>query len=70
MLLAVAVVWPCVHHCAVMAAAAAAGLPGVKKPCAVVVCHSNEEQALKAVESLRSSFKSSVPIYACAQNFK
>uniref|UniRef100_A0A383V6H6 RCK N-terminal domain-containing protein n=1 Tax=Tetradesmus obliquus TaxID=3088 RepID=A0A383V6H6_TETOB len=42
---------------------------GVKKPSAIVVCHSGEEAALKAVEGLRSEYRG-VPIYACAQNFK
>jgi hypothetical protein len=42
---------------------------GVKKPSAIVVCHSAEEAALKAVEGLRTEYRG-VPIYACAQNFK
>jgi hypothetical protein len=42
---------------------------GVKRPSAVVVCHSTPELATNAVKSIRAAF-SSVPIYACAQNFK
>lgn len=42
---------------------------GVKRPAAVVVCHSTPELATNAVKSIKAAF-SSVPIYACAQNFK
>jgi hypothetical protein len=42
---------------------------GVKRPAAVVVCHSTPELATNAVKSIKAAY-SSVPIYACAQNFK
>jgi hypothetical protein len=41
----------------------------VKRPAAVVVCHSIANMSTKAVESIRAAF-SSVPIYACATSFK
>lgn len=42
---------------------------GVKRPSAVVVCHSIPQLATQCVESIRAAYKT-VPIYACAQSFK
>ena len=43
---------------------------GVVVPRAVVVCHSNPAQALRAVRQLRRGYPDAMPIYASAPDFK